>query len=345
MSIINRSITSPYVVYFNSRERIDGTESNFISPQIDLGVNTFDAVCLVQATIPRSFYNVPSLYNTFVVIENSNPRTITLPPGSYNKNNLRTALIQYLNTFQPAGWVYDVYYPPYTLPDTFKYTFSVSGHGGAPVSFVFTDSMFRQLGFEPNTTNDFIVDEVSSTNAINLSYATRCFIKSNVIVNADNEVLEDILNYGSFPMGSMCYYQQINFDLNTRDFNKNILNSWNFVLVDGFGQEIDLNGIPWSFTLVFYHRNDTHELQREDLKIKNEERLIRLEADILNIPDTKVENLLTSGLEIPEEDRNKYKPVFPILPYGSSSIVQNFLPKIEEKSEEKIEEKSEVKNK
>lgn len=343
MSIINRSITSPYVVYFNSRDRIEGTDSNFISPAIDLGINTFDAVCVVQATIPRSFYNVPSLYNTFVVIENSNPRIIELPPGSYNKNNLRTALIQYLNYEQPAGWSYDVYYPPYTLPDTFKYTFSVSGNAGAPVSFVFTDSMFRQLGFEPNTTNDFIVNELSSQNAINLSYATRCFIKSNVIMNADNEILEDILSYGSYPMGSMCYYQQINFDLNTRDFNKNILNSWNFVLVDGFGQEIDLNGIPWSFTLVFYHRNDTHELQREDLKIKNEERLIRLEADILNIPETKIENILTSGLDIPEEDRNKYTPVFPILPYGSSSIVENFLPK--QKSEEKNEEKSKVKNK
>jgi hypothetical protein len=149
-------------------------------------------------------------------------------------------------------------------------------------------------------------------------------------MNTDNEVLEDILSYGSYPMGSMCYYQQINFDLNTKDFNKNFLNSWNFVLVDGFGQEIDLNGISWSFTLVFYHRNDTHELQREDLKIKNEERLIRLEADILNIPDAKIETLLSAGLEIPEEDKDKYRPVYPVLPYGSSSILENFLPKGEE---------------
>ena len=334
MSIINRSKTTPYNVYFNSRNRIEGTESNFVSTPIDLGINTFDSVCLVQATVPRSFYNIPSQYCSFTVLENLIPRTVTLPTGSYNKNNLRTALIQYLNTFQPVGWVYDVYYPPSTLPDTFKYTFSVTGNAGAPVSFVFTNSMFRQLGFDPNTTNDFIVDQLSSQNAINLSYATRCFIKSNVVTNTDNEILEDILSYGSYPMGSMCYYQQINFDLNTKDFNKNFLNSWNFVLVDGFGQEIDLNGISWSFTLVFYHRNDTHELQREDLKIKNEERLIRLEADILNIPDTKIENILMSG-EIPEEDKNKYRPVFPVLPYGSSSILENFLPETVEKNEVK----------
>jgi hypothetical protein len=46
----------PVVISFNSKDRISGTNSNFVSTPIDIGINKFDSVCLVSASIPKSFY-------------------------------------------------------------------------------------------------------------------------------------------------------------------------------------------------------------------------------------------------------------------------------------------------
>ena len=83
--------------------RISGTNSSFQSKVIDLGSNTFDTVCLVQSSIPKSNYNMPSGYNTFQLKEINTTVTVTIPPGSYNKNNLLTAVTTALNSASPNG--------------------------------------------------------------------------------------------------------------------------------------------------------------------------------------------------------------------------------------------------
>lgn len=203
---------------------------------------------------------------------------VTMTAGSYNKINLATNLATRLTAASGNGWTYSVTYPSASQPDTFKYTFSVTGNTGQP-SLIFTDSMFRQLGFEENTTYAFSANSLVSVNCINLAYISRAFIKSNVCINAQDDVLEEILNYGSYPMLSLAYFQQVSFDLNTRNYNPGNTNSWLFSLVDSFDQEIDLNGVPWSFSLVFYKRNDTHEVHKNELLIKNEERLFKISQE------------------------------------------------------------------
>jgi hypothetical protein len=278
MSLYDSSSSPPIVISFNSKDRIAGTNSNFVSSPVDIGINKYDSVCLVSASIPKSFYNMPSGYNTFTVTEITS-RIITVPIGNYNKNNLITTLASLLNSGAPVDWVYTVTYSPNTGPDTFKITFSVSGNGVTQPIFTFqsTTSPFRQLGFDENSINTFTTNTLISTNAINLSYILRAFIKSNICRNAQDNVLEELLNIGSFPSLSVMYYQQFNFDMNTREYNTDNTNSWSFTLVDSFDQIIDLNGIPWAFSLVFYQRNNTHELHKNDLQIKNEERLFAIE--------------------------------------------------------------------
>jgi hypothetical protein len=276
MSIYDSSSTTPIVVSFNSKDRIGGSNSNFLSKPVDLGINKFDSVALVAASIPRSFYNVPQSYRTFTLRELGVNYTVTLSAGSYSRNNLALVLSTALTSASGNGWTYVVSYPnTFLVADTFKYTFTVSGNSGQP-SFIFASSMFRQLGFEENTTYAFSANTLQSSNCINLAYVSRAFIKSNVCLNAQDGILEEILNYGSFPMLSLCYYQQTSFDLNTRVYNNSNINSWSFVLVDSFDQEIDLNSVPWSFSLVFYKRNDTHEVHKNELMITNEERIFRL---------------------------------------------------------------------
>ena len=352
MSIYDNTSSHPVVLHFTSEDRSSGTNSNFTSTPFSMGVHDYDSVCLTQASIPRSFYNCPSGFNTFNIIQNGITSIITLTVGSYNKYNLRTELQQKLNASADVGRTYTVTYPTGTQVDTFKYTFSFTG-GTGNVSFVFGTNMFKQMGFNRNSTNAFSGGVLVSTNCINLSYFNKCFIKSNICLDANDDTLEEILNYGSTPMLSLCYFQQQMLDANTKVLNVNTLNSWQFSLVDEFNNLIDLNGIPWGFSLVFFKRNDTHQIHRNELIMQNEERLfniqqkqMELKNKILNDiekkePDKEVKEEIKELKEIePSTDTNKIEPItlppppstqlgpparFPVLPYFSSSIVPSFL--------------------
>ena len=316
MSIIDRSsLSTPTILNFSSKDRISGNNSNFQSSPVDLGVNSYDSVCLVQASIPRSFYNVPSAYNTFTLSENGILKTVTVPAGTYNRINFATVLQASINAV--ASYVYTVTYPNIsTQADTYKYTFTVNNVN--PVRFIFTSGLFRQMGFEENSNNLFVAQSLTSTNCINLAYITRCFIKSDVCLGTNDSILEEVLNYGSFPMLSIAYYQQINFDINTRVYNPTSTNSWKFTLVDAFNQEIDLNGIPWNFSLIFFQRNNVDDLQKKEIEIQNQQRMFELEQQKENIVN-EINNITT---ELNPENIIRDVPIVPT----TSIILKEFLP-------------------
>lgn len=349
MSLADNTYSAPYVIYISSNNRASGTNSNFQSTPIDLGINKYDACCVCQASIPRSFYNIPTSYNTFSLKEGALTATVTIPIGSYNRINLQNVLQTRLNSSSPNGWTYTVSYPNTTIEaDTFKYTFTVTGNGGTQPQFIFTNSLFRQLGFEQNSTNTFSASSLTSTNCINLAYITRAFIKSNIC--SGNDVLQEILGYGSFPMLSVAYFEQQDYDLNSRIFNPNNLNSWNFVLVDAFDQIIELNGVNWSLSIVLYDRNNTDEIVKTDLQFRNEQRLFELQAkenELKNkIEDGQVQ--MSMNGEIPVE---LLTPIFPVKPFYSSTSLSAPSPPIEtpeqkeivEKPKSKVEKKTEKK--
>jgi len=282
MSLADYTVSNPVVLNFNSKDRISGRNSNFQSLPVDLGSQSFDSVCLVQASIPKSFYNMPSGYNTFTLQENTTSVTVTIPPGNYTRINLQSVLATVLTSASPNGRTYTISYPPSTQADTFHYTFSVNSTVIA-VQFIFTAlSPFRQLGFDVGTytfTPGVGSSTLESVNALNLSYILRAFIKSNIVSNATDGILEELLNFGSFPSSSVMSFQQVSFDLNSRLYNKDNKNAWSFALVDSFGVEIDLQGVPWAFSLVLYQRNATHEIHKKDLLITNEERLFKIQQE------------------------------------------------------------------
>ena len=69
MSIFDSQNSAPQIVSFNSKDRASGTNSDFLSAPVDIGLNRFDSVALLQASIPKSYYNMPSGYNTFTLTE------------------------------------------------------------------------------------------------------------------------------------------------------------------------------------------------------------------------------------------------------------------------------------
>jgi hypothetical protein len=339
MSLYDSSITPPLIVNFNSKDRVSGTNSNFNSLPVDLGNNAFDTVCLVQASIPKSFYNMPSGYNTFTLTENDGVTTtsvtVTIPPGNYNRINLQSVLATVLTNISPDGLTYTVGYPASTVADTFHYTFGVNAPSTYTISFTFTSrSPFRQLGFDVGTYTftdiTLTLQELESVNALNLSYILRAFIKSNLVADATDSILEEILSFGSFPSSSVVHYIQYNFDMNSRKLSPSAKNSWNFVLQDAFGQEIDLEGVPWAFSVVFFQRNKTHEIHKTELMITNEERLFKIEQEQkglqeqLSAPveENKQEGLITT-LPPQPDFVSETQPLYPVEPPG---VTRQFAP-------------------
>lgn len=360
MSVANNSSVAPMVVNFSSQTRADGTNENFISSPITFKINKFDSVCLLQASVPKSTYNISPPYNTFLLREGITQVEIVIPPASYTAFNLIPVLQTTLNTASPNGFTYKVYYNSPTWlngdPDIFKYYFEVSGNGSIQPSFTFNVfNMEKPLGFDKNTTTYFSGSKLISPNCINLSNITRCFIKSNIVVNAYLSILEEVLNYGDYGPLQQCYYQQYSIDLNSREFNNSGVNSWQFILVDANDSTINLNGVPWSFSVVFYQRNNIHELQGLEMKIQNELRILELQKEQenlikqvnskgqlidleLNKEEKKIVNEIKKDEHIepeastPQEVKaldpiseavETNKPIFPVLPYGSSVNVKD----------------------
>lgn len=258
-------------------------------------------------------------YNTFTLTELDSSTTITVPPGSYTKINLALKLQSLLiagSVTLGHNWTYTCTYPAYTEPDDFRLTFTVSGNSGNQPSFTFTTlSPFRQLGFEASTTYTFSANTLKSANAINLSYVLRAFIKSNIVQNTQDSILEEILSVGSFAPQSIVYFQQYNFDMNSKQLSSVNNNSWNFTLVDSYNQEIDLNGISWSFTLVFFQRTTTHELHKSELIIQNEDRLFKIQQE---------QEKLKQQLNIQQQPTDIIKAVYGVKPYPDA-VIDTFL--------------------
>jgi len=331
MSLYDSTITSPLVINFNSKDRIQGSNSSFLSEPVDLGNNKFDSVCLVQASLPKSFYNMPSGFNTFILRESVTDRTITIPPGSYTRINLQTVLSNLLTSISPNSLTYIVSYPVSTQADTFKYTITVTPKPAFNVRFIFSaNSPYRQIGFDIDT-YIFTVNATNltleSVNSLNLSYILRAFIKTNLVIDATDGILEEILNFGSYPASSVVHYQQYNFDMNTRRYNFSSTNSWQFSLVDAFDQLIDLNGIPWAFSVVFFQRNKTHELQKNELLINNEERLFKIEQEQKKIEEQLITKQVDDKPVLQTSQAptilTDFTPLYPIVPFG---ITTEFLP-------------------
>lgn len=293
MSIYNLRYP-PQTYYINSFDRISGDHTNFTCAKLDLNNQPFTHCCVKQVGIPKVFPNIPTNYNTFTLIEKGVSRTITLEVGYYNKNTIIAVLPALLNSasvLNGNNWVYTMSYRTSTQVQNFKYTFSVSGNGGFQPSFSFTENqIYLQLGFDVGL-HPFIASSLVCDNIINLNPVSKLYIKSDLVSSSNESILQEILNVDLVGFGSSIFYQnQGNLDLESKQLVGSQKDSFNIQLVNENGQDVDLQGQDWSFSIIFYVRQDTQELIREDLKIKTLERLYKNEEQKLQdiIPDDEV---------------------------------------------------------
>lgn len=264
-----------FVAYVDSKDRISGTSSNFTSI-IDLPPNDFNRVCLLQASIPKSWYLFDSTNNIFTLQENSSTTIITIPVGNYNRVSFGVILQSLLNTAsQLLGGInfntYTITYPNKTLQtDNNKYTFTYTTTG-APrsASFIFSNNYCGPcFGFNNGSTNPFDTQSLVSVNAINLASKTRIFLKSNVCSLANGQILQEIFS-SSVQDNSIVTYQQNEIDANSKLFLAQDDNAFSFQICDRFNKVIDLNGLDMVISLYFYRFDDTNQYIKNDIILRN----------------------------------------------------------------------------
>lgn len=239
-------VVEPVIFYLNSQSRIGGDNNSFISEvNIPKGVNYTKAVIL-QAVIPKSYYNVPTDFNTFTVTENGISRTVTITKGNYDVDSLILELLDKLNIV-PSYYVYSIVYSDISG----KYTFTVTDNLDQP-SFTFTArSAYQPLGFSKNTTKQFSGDELESVNVVDLSGERTLFIYTDMIQNEIDSVLQEVY-VSSYANLSSIHFIQYNESSYAKRINKKNSDRFRFTLYDENKSKIDLNGVEWDFTLKLF---------------------------------------------------------------------------------------------
>lgn len=246
-------IASKQVYHINSRTRVSGSNEDFYYKIPLPAQNSFNRVCVLEISIPKSYYLIQEGQNSFEIHENGIlVKTITIPPGNYNLRSL----MSFLNNDFPAD--YTVGFPDSRIEaDTGKFIFSCPI--GVASSFVFTSSLHEVLGFEENSTNYFVDDLLQSTNVVNLNRETTLFLHSDMADNNSDDILIDVFSSGNPNFSTISRTVQ-NIEAYSRKLTHNTSNIYHFRLTDEDGQTIGLNGQHMLITLLVYEENPVYRM-------------------------------------------------------------------------------------
>jgi hypothetical protein len=112
------------IIVLNSKDKDEGTNTDFVLSFNDSSIQQVSKVLIKDLFIPNLFYNVNERNNVLFFKQNAEAiKSITIPVGQYNVDNLATELKTQLELQLVFGTVVDI-----TRSNiTFKYTFTFSG--------------------------------------------------------------------------------------------------------------------------------------------------------------------------------------------------------------------------
>ena len=261
------SITKSHVlVEVNSRDRDSGAIENFtyhLSHQIKFSQAPTKSyfMRLEDVMIPKTFYDVDSTNNVFRVIETGGTFSITIPEGNYTITELITQLESDLDTNSPDSNTYTLTYDDITN----KISFQVDFVGSAAVSIdtIANGSTLNDLlglgKTTPTLTDATIVlaDGVASEGTYTVDLDTKSYIVVETDITSHNYYDKDIQKH----VGTIVPF---NVDRNEKQYyanheghltkmnNKGPISTIKFQLIDEIGNQIDLQGAEYSFTLCIY---------------------------------------------------------------------------------------------
>lgn len=257
-------ISSKRFYYVDSRNRIEGTDSDFLFSIKIPSEEKYTHVCILNAVIPKSYYLVRSNKNTFHINENGTVSLVTIPVGNYSRRSFQSVLQTQLNAAS-IGWTYTITYPnTSTEADTGKYTYTVTGNGGVQPQFIFTTNVFEQLGFNQNTTVTFVGDTLTSSNVIKMQQEDALFLHSD-IANGGNEsssILQELYSASTITYGTIVFnnLDPVSNAKVLRSANNNV---YRFTLTDESNEIINLNGLNIVFTVMVCTIDNIYKLIKD----------------------------------------------------------------------------------
>ena len=241
--------------YVNSKKRNSGTNENF-TYLFDIK-EPVNSVSVDYITIPKSYYMIVDNYNYFYLYENSIQITITILPGNYTL----TEFLIYLSSILTSSSLNNITYTcskNQTLYDDGKIKITSTNAGITKYfNFINDNPMNEILGFNKNNSSNFTLS-ISGDNVINLSRENTIYLISDCVSNnyndkyiGGNQILDVIYSSDNTPLFSyiVCQYDIIG---NMKTFNKINKQIINFKLTDENNNNINLNGVDFSFTINFF---------------------------------------------------------------------------------------------
>ncbi len=261
-------IANQNIFYINSRFRVSGSDSDFLY-QFDIPKdNKFNKVCVLQMSIPKSYYLIQQGEN-FVLEENKVQVNIQLTAGNYTRKSFAATLQQFLNTSSPNGWVYAITYPTSSTEyDDGKYTYTVTGNTSQP-SFIFDNdhTLYENMGFNIGSTNTFVANTLKSTNVINLQKESTLYLHSDIANNGNDNVLQEVFATSNSDYSTIVF-QQMDVESYSKDMTTNANNVYRFYLTDENDKKIDLNGLNMTATIVMFQKQNVYEMIKQFLKLQ-----------------------------------------------------------------------------
>ena len=256
--------------YINSEERQSGSSSDFTF-QMQMPKDKFDRVCVLQASIPQSYYIVEAFANTFIVRELGVDITVTVPVGNYNVFSFATAVASLLTSASTHSWVYTLTYPnSFSQANTGKFNFAVTGNGVNQPSFKFANELHEQFGFERFVYYPFVASALQSLNVISFVPETRLFIHSDIGINYDDgdSILQEIYGNNVAPLSVISYQLTTDASAYSKQLRSDANNIYHFWLTNKNGDKVDLNGQDILITLLAYKRDNFTEVFKNYIQIQ-----------------------------------------------------------------------------
>jgi hypothetical protein len=209
-------------------------------------------ITVLNAQIPVSFYIIDDTDNVLYYTENSVPKTITIPIGNYNGNQM----VSLLNTSFTANSSLVV---ASLNSSTGLLSFTITG--GVSYTFLDTSTIKKILGFET---------DITSTTLITLPYQLNLLGKKKIFINSNNlknsaftsKSLSSVQTIASIPVDQPPY-SMINY-VSVSDLERNIifnrsLDVLDIQIVDEDNKYINFQNIDWSITLCLTIEKNDHE--------------------------------------------------------------------------------------
>lgn len=263
----------------DSKDRITGTDASFTYRLEIFEPEKITHVVLTQASIPRSFYNVQSTFNSFQLYSldlpgPSNTVTLSLTPANYTRTTLRKVLQTTLNDAANTyglGYTFAITVDASTIGDRGKYIFTLSSTPAnlPEIRFDAGPNLHEIMGFDLSANYPFTTDangtSLTSVNVTNLQSESTLFIRSNICQNDNDNILQSIYTTQTPGFGAIGYLCP-DVLAYSRRFSKANSNIYNFEITDEDGVIIEMNGLNIIFDIILYTYDDTNELLKSFMK-------------------------------------------------------------------------------